>query len=180
MKRLNAILFLFILVFNFVGYRMVISYMERSGDAALEQKLERRDYNEDELLSIKTKLNLPYYTSSKEFERSYGSVNINGTVYQYVKQRVYNDTLELLCLPNTVKTKLQQTTNELTKASADGQASSPVKKGPSTLKISLPDFVQSPQTFSFVLAQIERNFLLQNETVSLFHYHSTPDQPPKA
>lgn len=179
MKRLTAILFLLILVFNFVGYRMVIAFMERGSEASFEKKVDSREYSDDELISIKTALNLPYYTSSKEFERSYGSVNINGTVYEYVKQRVYNDTLELLCLPNAVKTKLQNTNNELTKSSADGQASTPVKKGPSTLKISLPDFVQPLQAFSVVSTQIERAYLFENETFFPSNFHSCPEQPPK-
>jgi hypothetical protein len=159
---------------------MVIACMEKGSEASLEKKVDSREYSDDELISIKTKLNLPYYTSSKEFERSYGSININGTVYEYVKQRVYNDTLELLCLPNTVKTKLQQTSNELAKSSADGRASTPVKKGPSTPKVSLPDFFQPIPSYSVFSTQIERAYLLQNEAFSPSNFHSCPEQPPKA
>ena len=104
----------------------MIAYMENGSEAFLEKKLDKREYSDEELISIKTKLNLPYYTGSRDFERSYGSININGVAYQYVKQRVYNDTLELLCLPNTAKTKLQEAKNEITKSSADAQASAPV------------------------------------------------------
>lgn len=180
MKRLPAILFLLILVFNFVGYRLVIAYMEKGSEAVLEKKLDRRDYSDDELLSIKTKLNLPYYTSSPEFERTYGSVTIDGVVYEYVKKRVYNDTLELLCLPNAAKTKLQHVRNELTKSSADGQASLPLKKGPATVKISLPDFYQELPAFSaspvFLCSNI---YSLQNETYTHSDFSKCPEQPPQ-
>lgn len=159
---------------------MVIAYMEKGSEAFLEKKVDKREYSDSELISIKTGLSLPYYTSSKDFERSYGSVNINGVAYQYVKQRVYNDTLELLCLPNTVKTKLQDAKNEITKSSADGQASMPVKKGPSTLKISLPDFFQPTQTFSSLSVSLKQTHTLRNEAFTLSHFSKRQERPPQA
>lgn len=153
--------------------------MENAGDLALEKKLDKREYSDDELISIKTKLNLPYYTASSDFERSYGSINIKGTVYEYVKQRVYNDTLELLCLPNAVKTKLQNTNNELAKASADGQATTPLKKAPTTLKVSLPDFCQPFQTFVFSSTPVEKKYFLQNETFSFSKHNDPRERPPQ-
>lgn len=179
MKRLPAILFLFILVFNFVGYRMVIAYMQNGDSAALQTKLDRQEYSDAELLSIKTKLNLPYYTPSQEFQRSYGSVTIDGIVYEYVKQRVYNDTLELLCLPNAAQTKLQNVKLELTKSSADGQASLPLKKGPSTLKISLPDFFQPLQSFSSLPVLVKQNHIVHNEAFLLSGFHIRQERPPQ-
>lgn len=176
---MTAILFLLILVFNFVGYRMVITCLERGSDAVLEKKLDKQDYSDDELLSIKTKLNLPYYTSSVEFERTYGSVNIKGVVYEYVKKRVYNDTLELLCLPNKAKTKLQEAKNELTKSSADGQASLPVKKGPSTLKISLPDFCQPLPAFTTVITEANTAYPSQNELFAFADHSRQQERPPQ-
>jgi hypothetical protein len=153
--------------------------MEKGSDAALEKKLDRREYNDDELISIKTKLNLPYYSSSRNFERTYGSVNIDGIVYEYVKQRVYNDTLELLCLPNTAKTDLQNAGNELAKASAEGQASVPVKKGPSTLKISLPNFFQPLFTFISVSTPVKKEYIVQNEPFTFFTFGKRQERPPQ-
>jgi hypothetical protein len=120
--------------------------MQSGSNAYLEKRVDQNKYDESDLITIKTKLNLPYYTGSGQFERVYGSIDINGTNYQYVKRRVHNDTLELLCLPNQTNTNLQSIKNELTKSLADGQASSHKKN--TTIKISLPDFFQSFKTFS--------------------------------
>jgi hypothetical protein len=120
--------------------------MQSNSDAYLEKQVDQNKYDEKDLISIKTKLNLPYYISSDQYERAYGAVSINGTNYQYVKRRVHNDTLELLCLPNHTSTKLQSVNNEVARSFADGQASSPKKNA--TIKISLPDFFQSFQIFS--------------------------------
>jgi hypothetical protein len=180
LKRLPAILFLLILVFNFVGYRLVIAYMEKGSDAVLEKKLDHREYSDDELLSIKTGLNLPYYSSSPEFERTYGSITINGLVYEYVKKRVYNDTLELLCLPNAAKTALQDVRNALTKSAADGQASLPLKKGPSTVKITLPDFFQELSAFpASPVFYCSIAYPQQNEAYPISVFSKRPERPPQ-
>ena len=120
--------------------------MQSSSEAFLEKKVDQNNYDENDLICIKTKLNLPYYSGSNQYERAYGSIDINGTNYQYVKRRVHNDTLELLCLPNQTTTTLKRAGNDLTQSFADGQATTPKKS--TTIKISLPDFFQSFKTFS--------------------------------
>lgn len=177
---MSAILFLLILVFNLYGYRVVLAYVERSGDVALEQKLDKNDYNNEELISVKTVLHLPYYSSSPEFERTYGSVTIDGVLYEYVKKRVYNDTLELLCLPNKTKTKLHDIKNDITKSTAGANASLPLKKGTTTLKISLPEYCQQPEALPSFAAGLHTRHLLLNETCSLTGYRQQQERPPRA
>ena len=159
---------------------MIIAYMERGSETAIERKVERSDYSREELISVKTKLNLPYYSSSPRFERAFGSVTIDGIAYEYVQKRVYNDTLELLCLPNTAKTALHGLKNELTKSSADGQASVPVKKGTATLKISLPDFFQAFETLPVASLPCSQRFYLQNVTFHLSDFSQQQERPPQA
>lgn len=154
--------------------------MEKSNDRAMEQQLDEDNYSNDELISIKTPLNLPYYTSSPEYERAYGSVNIEGVVYDYVKKRVYNDTLELLCLPNSAKTKLHDIKNTITQSTADGQASLPLKKGFTTLKISLPDYCQQTEALpTFATSPYIQHHLL-NETRFSSGFTSQQERPPQA
>jgi hypothetical protein len=135
--------------------------MQSQQTSCLEQKLDRQQYSDDELISIKTTLNLPYYSSSPEFERTYGSITVGGIDYEYVKKRVYKDTLELLCIPNHAKTKMKQVTNEVTEMSANGENSVPLKKT-NSIKLCLPDFYQPVQSTSFA-------FLLHTEQ----EYHPT-------
>lgn len=177
LKRLAAILFFGILLFNFYGYQFVISCMQSDSNASLERRVDKNDYNENELISIKTKLNLPYYNSSEKYERAYGSVNINGTNYQYVKRRVHNDTLELLCLPNQTTTKLQEVKKELTKSLADGQAPAPKKN--TTIKISLPDFFQPIKNFSATCSLKRKPAFIQHTYFTSEGYSLKQRKPPK-
>lgn len=181
MKRLTAILLLVILVFNFYGYRLVISYMQKETIAAVEAKVDKKEYNDNELISIKTTLNLPYYTSTVEYERAYGSIHIDGKDYEYVKRRVYNDTLELLCIPNHEKTKLETLTNDLARSSADGSASAPDKKNNTILKVSLPDFFQAIKTCaaSFVSGTAQKYFSRNTQFLPV-NFTGRLERPPKS
>jgi hypothetical protein len=177
LKRLAAIFLLLVVVFNIYGYRFVLSCLQQNHDAIVEAKIDQREYSEAELISIKTTLHLPYYTSSREFERAYGSININGIDYEYVKRRVHNDTLELLCLPNQGKTKLQKASNELAKAAADDNATVPLKK---TMKISLPDFFQSlPTEMEKGFVVVRRTYHLSSTRYSTSDYSLPQERPPQ-
>lgn len=103
MKKLAAISFLVVLTFNWLGYRFVFDYLEQKQDRLLESKLDIDDYDESELISIKTHFPAPYFVpgNQNQFERWSGEVEINGVMFKYVKRRFFSDSVELLCIPNT-------------------------------------------------------------------------------
>ncbi len=99
LRRIISILLLGILLFNWVGYRMFSSYLEDKANAQFEARLDKNEYNEDQLLSIKIPVtHLPYYTNSKSFDRVNGEIEMQGMLYKYVKRRIFNDSIELLCI----------------------------------------------------------------------------------
>lgn len=121
MKKLAAILLLFIFVFNLFGYRLFVSYMVSHANQSLEIALDENNFSEEELISIKTPINLPYYNNNSSFARAYGEVEMNGILYKYVKSRIYNDSLEMLCIPNTSKQQLLNSKNNFTQVVFDLQ-----------------------------------------------------------
>jgi hypothetical protein len=108
LKKTASILLLGILLFNWFGYRYLISCMEDQAKLQLEMKLDETNYDESQLVSIKVPAtNLAYYTNSSLFERIDGQIEIRGIEYKYVKRRLYRDSLELLCIPDQAAMKLQ-------------------------------------------------------------------------
>ena len=159
----------------------MLDYLQQQQHQATSVKIDQSDYLDEELISVKTVLNLPYYNSSPEFERAYGSMNINGVEYDYVKRRIYNDTLELLCLPNQEKTKLQAVQNDVLKLSIDNTGTQPDKKSSSILKISLPDYSQQFSNYSIAaLNEVAIKYHSEN-FYFIYEDHSTLcDQPPQS
>jgi hypothetical protein len=103
--------------------------MQNKADAQLEATLDNNNYDESQLMSIKIPVvSLPYYTNSKKFERKDGQVEINGSTYNYVKWRLYNDTVELFCIPNRATTKLMTAKNDFFKLVNDLQHGNQSKK----------------------------------------------------
>jgi hypothetical protein len=168
-----------VLLFNFYGYRLVFDCMQNHEDALLSAKLDKEQYEEAELISIKTPLHLPYYSSSPEFERAYGSVEVKGMEYRYVKRRVFHDTLELLCLPDAGKMKIRSAQNEFSKTAADGNATNPSKKQASPLKVPLPDYCQQfTASNNKVNTREKQNFPSFNVPVHSVNYALVPEHPP--
>ena len=130
MKRLAAILLLGIFSFNIFGYRIVACYLESQENKKMELALDADDYSDQQLISIKQPTNLPYYQNSKAFQRVDGEIEIEGVLYKYVKCRIYNDSLELLCIPNTSKMRIQAAKADFSKMASDFQQSSNKKKSP--------------------------------------------------
>ena len=147
MRKITAILLLLVFVFNLFGYRLFVSFMVNNVDQSLEATLDQKNYNENQLISIKKPINLPYYNNTKNFTRAYGEVELNGVHYKYVKSRIYNDSLEMLCIPNTSKQQLLESKDKFTDVVFDLQKDANKKSS------------NSNKAFSFIkmLSEFERH-----------------------
>ncbi|HVU57433.1 MAG TPA: hypothetical protein VHD83_20360 [Puia sp.] len=113
MKKVAAILLMGILLFSWYGYKLVSFYLEDKANRQLEARLDEDRYDESELISIKVpSSHLAYFNSSTQFERVDGQIEVGGVQYKYVKRRLFNDSLELLCIPNHTAMRLQTARNQ--------------------------------------------------------------------
>ena len=112
LKKVAAILLIGILGFNWCGYRLLDAYLESRADRQLEARLDSQNYDESQLLLIKVPAtHLSYYNASRQFERVDGQIEIAAVQYKYVKLRLFNDSLELLCIPNHTAMRLRSAKN---------------------------------------------------------------------
>jgi hypothetical protein len=117
-------LLLGILCFNWVGYRWLNDYLAGRANSSLEAQLDDSQYDESQLIMLKVPAtHLSYYNSSNKFERVDGEIEINGVQYKYVKRRLYNDSVELFCIPNHTAMRLQTAKDEFFKLVNDLQHS---------------------------------------------------------
>lgn len=107
MRKGLAILLMCLMLFNWVGYQMYIAIMVHYSGKELAAKLDKHNYSDADLISIKVPVTYIYYNGYSSFQRIDGQVELNGTTYNYVKRRFFNDSLELLCIPNVAATKLK-------------------------------------------------------------------------
>jgi hypothetical protein len=185
LKQLFSILLLGIFAFNIFGYRIYFTIAEKNSSIAAENKIEKQQYANEDLVAYKfSAKQLPYYTNSKNYEVANGEVEVNGTIMTYVKKRIYNDSIEYVCLPNKAKTNLRTAREDFFKLVNDLQNSSknstPKKQTNTTAK---------PFSYDAVVFETKQtnlhNFFSQKNTYSFYvkdilpnpYYHSLKPPP---
>ena len=119
LKKITALFFLILFLFNLFGYRFVFDYMQQKLNDQLEARLDNNAYEESQLVELKIPIHLPYQTSWSSYQRHNGEVEINGILYKYVKRKLANDTLYLMCIANTKKMHLESAKEDFFKISND-------------------------------------------------------------
>jgi hypothetical protein len=182
LRKITAILLLVILVFNWWGYRFFSDFLEHQADVQLEARIENNDYKADQLIEIRIPLNLPYQANWQSFERFDGEIDLDGVHYKYVKRKIYNDSLVLLCLPNEAKQNIEKAKDNYFKIVNDIDARSQKKSDQNN--------VGFKNIFSEFFVNHAPGLIAGYEYVSTKHFvakapflstnlHNTPDQPPE-
>ncbi len=181
MKKLAAILLLAIFAFNLFGYKLYSFYAVQMADKSIAAAVDNSQYNEADLTLVTKPVNLPYYNNTNDFTRAYGETEINGVYYTYVKYRIHNNQLELLCLPNTQKTKIYQAKSNYFNATADIEKKTEKGKPAQALakKNTISEYEEHQCFLVNNAAQIiyttHKDFTLSN--MGLLH-KATAEQPP--
>jgi hypothetical protein len=165
-KKLGAILILGVMLFNGFGYRIVANYFDQKASEHFVAIIEENDYNEADLVTIKTPVNLPYYANNAKFERVDGEMVINGMVYQYVQRRVYNDSIEIKVLANQDRLHIKNAREDFYKLAQDLQKNSEDKKstpsGKSSSKLLTFDYISTNNQFELVKNTVLNNTIGSN------------------
>jgi hypothetical protein len=112
-KKLTALLLILLLFFNWYGYRLLIAYWQEVAEERLQARLDGNDYDESSLISIKIPAaHLSYANASTAFERIDGEIILGDAAFKYVKRRIINDSVELLCIRNSEVMQLRETRDE--------------------------------------------------------------------
>ena len=112
LRKSASIILLLVLLFNMIGYRAWFYYAEKKADASMEARLDKDQYEENELVSITIPLYNPYQLDQNSFERVNGEFNYQGRTFKLVKRRITDGNLILLCIPDAHKTVLKKAKTE--------------------------------------------------------------------
>jgi hypothetical protein len=129
LKKFAAIALCTLLLFNWIGYRCWISFLQDEATVQMESRLDQNNFDKSQLISIKVQTShLDSYANASGYERINGEVEIRGVLYKYVAKRLLNDTLEFLCIQDQAGMKLQSAKNEFFTVVNDLKQCGPEKK----------------------------------------------------
>jgi hypothetical protein len=101
------------------GYRVWFYYAEQNADIVMESRLDKDQYDVNELISITVPLDNPYQLEQRNFQRIDGEFNFQGKNFKYVKRKVSDGKLILLCIPDARKMVLKKGKAEYGNAAND-------------------------------------------------------------
>jgi hypothetical protein len=183
-KQTASILLLAVLSFNWVGYRFVSGLLERKANVAFEARIDKADYDEASLIEIKVPLNAPYLSgNSSGFERYDGELELEGVHYKYVKRKIVDGELVLLCLPNESKNRFQNSRVDFFKLVNDLSHSgqSKEKNSASSFKSFVTEYKQENNSWNIIaLHSIMQQNVAADIPFLIADYSSVLKQPPRA
>lgn len=158
-------------------------FMQQKANEQLDTFLDNHSYDESQLIEIKVPISLPYQNDWTSYERYNGEIELNGITYKYVKRKVSNDTLYLMCIQNSAKMRLETAKNDFFKISNDLVQNTHSKKTDNS-KVSVKN-LQSVFYESTFFIKINspfgshENLWLPSEASKLCAaFHLSPEQPP--
>lgn len=183
MRRLTAILLILLFLFNLGGYRALLQYWEVREASKMEVKLDRQQYDEKDLVEVKIPIHLPYHSNWNDFERYDGEIDIDGVHYRYVKRKIYNDSLVLLCIPDKIKIRINTARDEFFSLVNDLQKDAGnAKSSPASLafQFSAADYIgQQAEDWTIItISNVTSYSTVAGASPLLSHAVSSPWQPP--
>lgn len=179
MRKLAVILLLSIFILNLIGYKIVYHYSLQQSDQKFISNLDQKKYNDKDLFIVKIPLQNAYQNES-DFERFDGEIELKGVIYKYVKRKISDGNLILLCLRDGNKMRIESAKNNLAKSESEALNTSSRKANKALVQKSvLNDFELTENNLSHY--QIKNSsslcFPLFIEAL-VFHPNKTPAIPP--
>jgi hypothetical protein len=82
---------------------MVADWLQTRAEERLQAVIDDRSFNSSNLVELSVITNLPYTNDWLEWEHVNGTIEINGSHYQYVERKLEKGKMLYRCLPNNEK-----------------------------------------------------------------------------
>lgn len=179
MKRFCAIILLSIHLFSIGGYTLLYRYYIHQADVQIVKQIFDNKIDDAKLLEIKIPVHMPTIQDWTEYEVVEGQIQLKDAFYNYVRLKMTRDTMYFICIPNTVKTRLEKaniiTAREISDVPLTQKGQVPLLKRITTLsEYNLQSFVYEYKAFSSIVKYVHRTLLLKLSDP----YIASPGKPP--
>lgn len=106
MRRFFALLLLSIHLFNSGGYSLIFEYFIHRSEVQIIKQIYENKVDATQLVQIKIPVHNPGASDWTDYEHVQGQIQLKDGFYNYVGVKMTRDTMYLVCIANSVKTKL--------------------------------------------------------------------------
>jgi hypothetical protein len=117
-KRLFVFFILNIFLLNVLGYYGILLGLKTDSGAEVASRLDSDMYDLGGTVTFKVPLAVPYTMDSEGYERVSGEFEKDGEIYRLVKQRLYQDTLYIVCVKDEATSKINKTLEDFVQSFA--------------------------------------------------------------
>ncbi|HLZ15511.1 MAG TPA: hypothetical protein VKQ08_00630 [Cyclobacteriaceae bacterium] len=140
MKRIVSIVLIWLFLFNVIGYYGIYVAMLRHARVALNEKIDNGQLKDDQTVTIKIPMALPYPVQQDVYERVQGDFEYLGEFYKLVKQRYSSDTLYVVCTKSLEEKKAFKVLSDFVKLSTDQASAAPHSQHAKTVVSLIKDY----------------------------------------
>ncbi len=167
-------------MFNAIGYYGLFFGLALKNRNTLIERLDSDIYSGSDAITLKIPFSLPYSSPTQEnYKRVDGQFDHDGEIYRLVKQKLFQDTLYIVCIKDKEGKAIKDACRDFTKSLTDKPTNTKSDKTPSLLVVK--DFLSCEE------CTIARNNIDGSEIIkSTFYFNSysktiilSLDHPPK-
>lgn len=176
MKKTVPIALILLLLFNVLGYQALFFGLRLKSDIQFADRILNERYEARQTVTLSIPVALPYSYDQESYQLAEGRFQYEGKYYQLVAQRMYNDTLHVVCLYDEGTTQIEKDYSDFVKTFAD-QSASHHQKARTTTPSFIKEYLASSCTLkhadpgwsSSILYNIEGDFLVPSYCASIIH-----------
>jgi len=123
-KKTLTVFMLVVFLLNVLGFYGVFLGLKFSNSLQAMRAMDEDRYSLENSITFKVPLTVPYYTGNEdEYKRVDGEFEHNGEVYRMVKQKLFRDTLYIVCINDQKSKSINEAMSDYVKTFSDKPAS---------------------------------------------------------
>lgn len=178
MKRVASIFLVLVHLLNIFGYPGLFFGWEAFNTQQVQYELDSDIYAGSEAITFRIPLALPYSSNHDNYERVNGVFEYEGDIYRLVKQKLYNDTIYVICSKDRVGKHIKDAIEQLAHSMNEDPAGSKTSSGKALTNV-VKDFETSKELDIFPSLTALRIINFYHDTSTYSHsYSNSIDHPP--
>jgi hypothetical protein len=103
------------MVLNTIGYYSLLVIVRNKLTGTVTEKIQSASHEPGGQMILKVPVLFPYTMSSGEYQPTSGEIAYEGVIYQFIKKKIYHDTLYVICIKDYQVTEATNQLKDLSK-----------------------------------------------------------------